>query len=311
MQPKGTAFARRLALRAERLAAGAGPVHAPAGLTRYPARCLTSPDPRDFAGIWPGSGQGFDRYLTRAPCPQVPRAVEKAGRGGERLQLASCSFVGRVAGRGRRSAMDRRVRSPVPEEVDGLPGRVSGERVVRSGRVDVARAPELPRRGSPFGRGVKGTTTGVLAPDPGTSPKPSGGSCMRAACGRGPCAVNPRPCPDRRSGSGAEGTGRMPGAFCRCAPSGPLLLLGKAAAFGMGAVPCPPENRSGRKGLSASGRHFHPCPSAVLVACTAVMAMAATMSWVLQPRDRSLAGWARPCRMGPMAMRPPRRWAIL
>ncbi len=41
--------------------------------------------------------------------------------------------------------------------------------------------------------------------------------------------------------------------------------------------------------------------------CTAVIATASTMSCAVQPRERSLQGRSRPCRMGPMAVPPVRR----
>ena len=46
-------------------------------------------------------------------------------------------------------------------------------------------------------------------------------------------------------------------------------------------------------------------------ACNCVIAAAAMISSTEHPRDRSFAGFARPCRMGPMAVSPPRRCAIL
>ena len=46
-------------------------------------------------------------------------------------------------------------------------------------------------------------------------------------------------------------------------------------------------------------------------ACTAVTAIMSRISSVLQPRLRSLAGAARPCKIGPIALAPPMRCAIL
>ena len=45
--------------------------------------------------------------------------------------------------------------------------------------------------------------------------------------------------------------------------------------------------------------------------CAPVMAIIWYTSSTEQPRERSLAGFAKPCRIGPSAVAPPMRWAIL